>query len=316
MNDAAMYQIATTRVPSNTTRRMWAAMVGQTARTPTCPALPRQDGRLAVVTGATGGIGAEIARGLARRGAELVLPCRNPQRGSAIAEVLQREFGPSCVVHLVALELSDLGTVAPAVEAIVRVAAGRPIDLLVENGGVWPTAYARSAQGYEIAFAVNVLSHFALRRCLSAAGLLPRTRVVVMTGDIYVSESECSEDFVWRGALGGKRAYSRSKLGNVWIAFELARRQSELDVFVVHPGIVATNLGGDAGRIGNALKRRLMISPEQGAQMPLVCATQPGLRRGGYYHNTLGLVNLPANDPALDAQAARRLWERCEELTE
>ena len=51
------------------------------------------------------------------------------------------------------------------------------------------------------------------------------------------------------------------------------------------------------------------------ATRPLVCATQPGLRRGGYYHNSLGLVDLPAADPALDAEAARHLWERCEELT-
>ena len=315
MNDAATFQIATTRAPSDRVRRMWAATVGQAARTPTCPALPRLDGQLAVVTGATGGIGAEIARGLARRGAELILPCRNPQRGLATTEALRREFGPSCAVHLAELELSDLDTVAPAVQTIARVAAGRPIDLLVENGGVWPTTYARSAQGHEIAFAVNVLSHVALRRRLSEARLLPRTRIVVLTGDIYASESACTDDFAWRGAFGGMRAYSRSKLGNVWIAFELARRRPELDVFVVHPGVVATSLGGDAGRIGHALKRRVMISPERGAQMPLVCATQPGLRRGGYYHNALGLVALPAGDPALDADAARRLWERCEELT-
>jgi hypothetical protein len=218
-------------------------------------------------------------------------------------------------VHLAELELSDLETVAPAVEAVARVAAGRPVDLLVENGGVWPSVYARSAQGHEIAFAVNVLSHFALRRRLGEAGLLARTRVVVLTGDIYATESACTDDFSWSGALGGMRAYSRSKLGNVWIAFELARRRPELEVFVVHPGVVATNLGGDAGSLGNALKRRVMLSPEQGAQMPLVCATQPGLRRGGYYHNTLGLVDLPEGDPALDTQAARRLWERCEELT-
>ncbi len=315
MNDAATFQIVTTRAPSGTARRMWAAMVGQATRTPTCPELPRLDGRLALVTGATGGIGAEIAAGLARRGAELILPCRNPQRGLATLEALRREFGPSCVVHPVALELSDLGTVAATVEAIARVAVGRSIELLVENAGIWPTAYARSAQGHEIAFAVNVLSHFALRRHLEEAGLLAQARVVVLTGDIYVSESACTADFAWRGAFGGMRAYSRSKLGNVWIAFELARRRPNLDVFVVHPGVVATDLGGNGGSIGNALKRRLMISPERGAQMPLICATQPGLHRGGYYHNALGLVDLPAGDPARDAEAARRLWEHCEELT-
>lgn len=147
MGDTATFRIAARRVPSGLARRMWAAMVGQAARTPPCPSLPRLDGRLAILTGATGGIGAEIARGLARRGAELILPCRDQQRGRATLEALRREFGTSCVVHLVVLELSDLETVAPAVGAIARVAAGRAIDLLVENGGVWPTAYTRSAPG-------------------------------------------------------------------------------------------------------------------------------------------------------------------------
>ena len=78
--------------------------------------------------------------------------------------------------------------------------------------------------------------------------------------------------------------------------------------------VVATNLGGRVGALGERLKRLVMLTPEQGAQMPLVCATQDGLESGAYYHNALGRMRLPTDDPALDTGGARKLWETCESL--
>jgi NAD(P)-dependent dehydrogenase (short-subunit alcohol dehydrogenase family) len=305
-------QIAAYDAPAGPLRRLAAASFGQAARTPRCPETPRLSGRLAVVTGATGGIGLEIARGLARRGAALVLPCRDARRGEEAAAALRAERAAG--VDLVAMDLEDLASVRGGAEAILRVAAGRPIDLLVENAGLWPQRYARSRQGHEIAFAVNVLAHFALRRALADAGALPAARVVVLTGDIYVLARDCTPDFRWRGPLGGMQAYCRSKLGNLWIASELARRAPSLEVRTVHPGVVATRLGGEGGALGRWLRRRLALSPELGAQMPLVCATQPGLESGGYWHNAHGRMRLAPDDPASDAAAAARLWTTCEAL--
>lgn len=297
----------------NPLRRMLTASFGQARRTPRCPELPRLDGRLALVTGATGGIGLEIARGLARRGAELILPCRNPAKGAALLERLRADGAKRS--ELVAMDLEDLESVRAGARAIEGLCAGRPIDLLVENAGVWPSRYARTRQGHEIAFGVNVLAHFDLRRQLTASGALaPGARVVVLTGDIYILESTCTPDSIWSGRNGGMRAYCRSKLGNLWIAAELLRRQPGLEVYVVHPGVVATNLGGRMGAFGDAFKRLVMIPPELGAQMPLVCATQPGLANGGYYHNVLGRMRLSERDPARNARAAAALWETCEAL--
>jgi NAD(P)-dependent dehydrogenase (short-subunit alcohol dehydrogenase family) len=295
-------------------RRMLAASLGQARRTPRCPATPRLAGRLAVVTGATGGIGLEIARGLARRGAELILPCRNPAKGASVREELRCDADAGAAVHVVSMELEDLESVRAGAGSIELAAAGRPIDLLVENAAIWPARYARTRQGHEIAFGVNVLAHFALRRRLEQSGLLAHARCVMLTGDIYILESTCTPDSTWHGRLGGMRAYCRSKLGTLWLAGELLRRSPQLSVYVVHPGVVATNLGGDAGALGNRLKRLVMIEPELGAQMPLICATQPGLVNGGYYHNALGRMRLAERDPARDARAAARLWETCEAL--
>lgn len=106
-------------------------------------------------------------------------------------------------------------------------------------------------------------------------------------------------------------AYAHSKLGNLWLAFELQRRHPGLDVAVVHPAVVASNLGG---REPPAFVRNgLMITLEEGAQAPLWCATQP-IEKGAYYHNTGGRMLLRASDPAADANAAVALWQRLDEL--
>jgi len=295
-------------------RAPWRLMsFGQARRTPRCPETPRLDGKLAVVTGATGGIGVEIARGLAKRGASLLLPCRNPAKGERVAAEL-RAAAPGADVASVELDLEDLASVRRGAAALAGAAQGRAVDVLVENAGVWPQRYAETRQGLELAFGVNVLAHFLLRRELAAAGLLADARVVMLTGDIYILASECTPDFRWSGPLGGMRAYCRSKLGNLWIAAELAQRAPRLEVAVVHPGVVATNLGGNAGAFGNRFKRWIMIPPELGAQMPLQCATQPGLESGGYWHNVHGRMRLAPDDPARDSAAAARLWETCEAL--
>jgi len=293
---------------------MTGASFRQAQRTPRCPETPRLDGWLAVVTGATGGIGVEIARGLARRGADLVLPCRDPSRGERVAAEL-RVTAPAARIALVEADLEDLDSVRRGAAEIARLATGRGVRLLVENAGVWPRTFATTRQGHEVAFGVNVLAHFVLRRELERAGVLDAPRIVVLTGDIYILDSACTPDFRWRGALGGMHAYCRSKLGNLWIASELVRRRPSFEVRVVHPGVVATNLGGDVGSLGNRLKRLVMISPELGAQMPLVCATQPGLENGGYWHNAYGRMLLAGDDPARDAAAAASLWDLCESLS-
>jgi NAD(P)-dependent dehydrogenase (short-subunit alcohol dehydrogenase family) len=300
--------------PRSALARMLAASFGQARRTPRCPDTPRLDGKLAVVTGATGGIGLEIARGLARRGASLILPCRSPAKGEQVAAALRAEVAPGAQLALVEMDLEDLAAVRRGAESIARAAAGRPVAVLVENAGVWPQRYAETRQGFEIAFGVNVLAHFVLRRALAAAGLLGAARVVMLTGDIYILQAECTPDYRWSGPLGGMRAYCRSKLGNLWIGAELARSAPALEVAVVHPGVVATNLGGDAGTLGNRFKRLIMIPPALGAEMPLLCATQPGLESGGYWHNAHGRMRLAPDDPARNVAAARKLWETCEAL--
>jgi len=296
----------TARPPPSLLPRMRGAIWRQRALTPTCPDAPRLDGQLALVTGGNAGIGLETSLGLARRGAEVVIAARREAPARAALQRLAAETGGKG--HFVPLDLSDLRTVAPMLDALGRLAGGRKVDRLVANAGVAPREYAVSPQGHELAFATNTLGHHLLIRRLLDRGWLTGGRVVLVTGDIYIMEKDCTPDFQYRGARGGQAAYSRSKLGTLWEAHELARRHPELEVVVVHPGVVASGLVATPG-----LLRWLFLEPVAGAQTTLIAATQPGVR-DAYLHNTLGRVELAPEDPAMDARKAAALWETMERL--
>lgn len=297
--------------PVSSLRRGAAAFWRQRSRCLRCPEDARLDGKLALVTGGNAGIGFETSRGLARRGAEVVVACRSEAKAGEALAALSREPGLRAPPRWLPLDLADLAGFRPALDRLARERGGRPVDLLVLNAGLWPARFGVSAQGHEIAFATNVLGHFALTRALELRGSLRAgARVVVLTGDIYVGARSCTPDFRYRGRAGGAEAYRRSKLGNLWFARELARRRPELCAVAVHPGVVASNLVSGFG----AVKRRLLLDCAAGAQTSLVAATHPGLASGSYLHNTRGLMQLAPDDPACDAHGAAALWDTCEAL--
>ncbi len=305
----------TPRPTASLPRRMWQCFWRQSSRSLVCPEGPRLDGRTALVTGGSRGIGLETSRGLARRGATLISASRDQPQGEAVAEGLRVGFGVSA--HSVRLDLADLACLDESLDAIGKALDGRPLDILVANAGLWPTRFAHSKQGHEIAFATNVLGHHALILGLIERALLAdAARGVIVTGDIYLMATECSSDHRYRGVMGGQLAYCRSKLGNLWQARELARRRPRLSVWAVHPGVVASELSGSNRGVAGWVKRRMMLSPEQGAQASLFCATQPELEGGGYVHNTLGRVTPREDDPGADDDRARALWDVLESLRE
>jgi NAD(P)-dependent dehydrogenase (short-subunit alcohol dehydrogenase family) len=281
--------------PPSGVRRSVAALWRQRARSVRCPDSPRLDGRLALVTGGNAGIGLETSRGLLRRGAEVIVACRSEPKAAERMRWLP-------------LDLADLASVRTAADRLARESGGRPVDVLIQNAGLWPERFAVSPQGHELAFATNVLGHFALTRALELRGLLPAARVVAVTGDIYAGAHACTPDFAYRGRLGGAEAYRRAKLGNLWLAREWARRRPALRVVAVHPGVVASNLV----RGFDALKRRVLLDCEAGAQASLLAATDPALASGSYLHNTGGIVRFAPTDSAEDAAGAAALWDVCE----
>ena len=101
-----------------------------------------------------------------------------------------------------------------------------------------------------------------LRRILMADALAVHARIIIVTDDNYVMAQGCSSNYHWRSRMGALRAYRRSKLGNFWIARELQKRHPHYNVFIVHPGAVATDLRGN-GLLPAWLNRFLCDIPQR-----------------------------------------------------
>lgn len=297
--------------PNGRYRRVLSCMINQKAKTQLCPETPRLDGKLALVTGGTGGIGAEIVKGLSSRGAEVIVAARGGGDTEAILETWAHQTGGQ--IGFLPLNLGDLNAVAQATRAFENRWHGRQLDIICANAGISPHQHSLSADGFEKAFAVNCLGHhLMIRRFIERALLSDQASIVGTTGDIYVLAKHCSPDFTYRGR--GLSAYCRSKLGNLWQYAELADRYPKLRVIAVHPGVVATALEGPTDGMIGSIKRAIMLSPALGAQASLIAATQGQLESGEYFHNKHGRMMLHPDDSAKAKRSSEDFWQELEQI--
>jgi NAD(P)-dependent dehydrogenase (short-subunit alcohol dehydrogenase family) len=295
--------------------------------------MPSQSGRLAVVTGATGGLGYETASALAAAGAEVVLAGRNDSKGAAALARL-RAAHPGALVRFERLDLASLASVAAFAQTML--AAGRGIDLLVNNAGVMALAERQlTVDGFELQLATNYLGHFALTaRLLPLLRRCPGARVVNVSSLAADLDSIDLADLQSQRAYFPFRTYGLTKLAMVMFALELQRRSEAAgwgsDGMAAHPGWARTDIigNGPAARGLRALLWRiakpllLPLSPPAGpAALPILfAATSPDAHGGGYYgpsgprelKGPPGAAKLPVR--ALDAPAAACLWETSEQL--
>ena len=291
-------------------------------------------GRVAVVTGANSGIGFEVARALASRGAKVVLACRNEQRATeARAEIVRRQ--PSADVELLRLDLADLSQIAEAAtEATERFGS---IDVCVNNAGLITRSRSETVDGFETTFAVNHLGHFAWTAHLLPALLAaPASRVVTVSSLAHLQTSMDWDDLEGMRDYRPVTAYRRSKLANLLHSFELHRRLSTSDLpgasnavaVAAHPGIAASsfweNAAGPrwrfAARVFDISIAFIFSTAAQGATRIVYAATDGDVLGGRCYGPRIaqrwgrpGVVD--TSPEAHDADAARRLWIASEELT-
>ena len=268
------------------------------------------EGKVCVVTGATGGIGGATARGLAARGATVLLVARDAVRGKALRESIARETGN----ERVRLVRADLSSQAEVRAAAAEIAAAHPrVDVLVNNAAVYTRKRAESVDGIELQWAVNhlapfLLTHLLIDRLRAAGG----ARVVTVSSQAHQGRYMPWDDMEMRRRYFGWRTYGVTKLANLLFTRELARRESGMIVHAMHPGVVATELLM-RGFPPIRLFRRFLKTPEQGAATVLFLATSPEAARST---GTFWIDDRPA-DPspaALEDDAARRLWRWSEEM--
>ena len=292
--------------------------------------IPDQHGRIALITGASSGLGLETARALHQKGATVVMACRSPRKGEAARQQLL-EMHCEGALDLVDLDLSDLTSVQRC-SAAIHSRYGR-LDLLINNAGVMAPPRLVSHQGYELQLATNHLGHMALTTALLPLmeGQVNARVVTVTSGAQYFGR------IAWDDPNGEQRydrwqAYSQSKLANVMFALELdqrLRRQgSTVRSLAAHPGLARTNLqpasiAANGSRI-EAFAYRLMDplfqSAAMGALPQLHAATAPGAQGGEHYgpDGYGGLRGWPQRQPvapaARDADQRERLWVLSEAL--
>ena len=267
--------------------------------------------KICIVTGGNSGIGKATVEGLARRGATVVIACRDADRGQAALREIAANSG-SKDLHVMPLDLASLTSVRAFAAAFVAKFAR--LDVLVANAGIMTRKRQMTADGFEMDFGVNHVGHFLLTELLLP--LLKSSapaRIVVVSSSMHASGTIDFDDLAseksWRGA------YPRSKLANMLFVRALAKRLAGSGVVVngLHPGVIATELARDYPAPIRLMARWFFKSPEQGARTSLYLATAPEAAEvsGRYF------VNSKEKQPgvaALDDALAERLWTETERL--
>jgi NAD(P)-dependent dehydrogenase (short-subunit alcohol dehydrogenase family) len=301
--------------------------------------IPSLTGKRVLITGANSGIGYHTALKLARKGAHVMLACRDRRRGEDALQRLESD-SPGTSAELVILDLASLVSVRNF--AANEVAQKRPLHLLINNAGVMaPPQRLETADGFELQFGTNVLGHFALTGLLlpaleqAAAESADQPRVVTIAsiahkrGRLDLNDLQCNKSYSPRGA------YQQSKLANLMLAFELDRRlraaNKRILSIAAHPGVANTNIfrAGEYSSMERTLRNLIghaigifLNTDSEGALPTLYAATAADAEGGGYYGpqgvleargHQVGFAKVALQ--ARDCATAARLWQASEELT-
>ncbi|GAD34853.1 putative dehydrogenase [Microbacterium sp. TS-1] len=288
--------------------------------------------RLAVVTGATDGIGRVIATRLAAAGATVVLPARSPAKAEAALDGIRRAV-PGAHVTTRPLDLASLDSVAAFTRDLAT--TGRPVNLLVNNAGVMtPGSRQPTADGFELQWGVNHLGHVAL-----TLGLLPllragEGRVTHQTSVAARSGGLNWDDLDWRRSYDDMAAYRQSKIAVALFARELDARSRAggwgVSSNIAHPGVSPTNLLAAQPGMGRAKAspgRALIVALSRvglagtvpsAAEPALLAAAGPDSRGDEFYGPRRVIAGAPRRQefwaPFRDLTDGPRLWDASLEM--
>lgn len=288
-------------------------------------------GKLAVVTGASAGLGVETCRALLAAGASVLMVARDPVKLESAEQAL-RDAHPGAELHTQCMDLADLNSVRNAAAEILR--DHSQIQLLINNAGVMACPLMRTADGFEMQFGTNHLGHFLFTGLLAPALIegAPGRVVNLSSAGHKFANFNFSDPNYNKREYDKWQAYGESKTANVLftVGLDLRTRERGVRAFAVHPGVIMTKLSRHLQPEDfEALSARtppgqelVYKSVEQGAATTVWAATAPPLaRRGGIYledcqiaHAATGSGNKGVESYAVNTAAAERLWLLSEEL--
>lgn len=279
---------------------------------------PGMRGKVCLVTGASGGIGKETARGLAHLGATVLLVARDRTRGETAAREI-RQQAPAGTVELLVADLSSLADVRRLAARVLE--RQDRLDVLLNNAGVARFTRQTTADGLEATFATNYLGPFLLTNLLlDLLGRSAPARVVNVASDTHRRVRAIPwDDLQGARAYSGHAAYNLTKLLDILFTRQLAARLAGTAVTAncLHPGWpLRTALDREARgafRLFSTLSKRFARSAEQGARTSIYLASSPEVATtsGRYFTDCR-----PAEPSTLarDATAADRLWRLSADL--
>lgn len=278
--------------------------------------------KVAVVTGASAGIGKEAARALLQQGWRVIGVGRDPARCAAGEAELAALPGADFTMIR-----ADMALLAETARAAREIAALAPeIDALLNNAGGVMAQRIITPEGHEATFASNHLAPFLLTQKLlpnllaAAARSDPgsvRVAAVSSTGHEHCAGIAWDDLSFAAGFVGGA-AYCHAKLANILFIRELARRREGTGIVAhaMHPGVVASNFASHCDAPMQAYMESIAdraLTPAQAADTLVWLASDPmpGRSSGGYFHMREAV---PCSAAAQDDAAAARLWRVSEAL--
>ncbi len=285
--------------------------------------IPDQKGKVAIITGATSGLGKEATNVLASKDATVVMAVRNTQKGESVAREINKTY-PNSKIDVRKLDLNSLSSVKSFADEII--ASYTQLDILINNAGVMACPFSKTEDGLEIQMGVNHLGHFALTGYLLP--LLKKTKAsrIVATSSMAHRQGNINfDDINWETRkYATAKAYGDSKLANLYFAYELARKlKGDPDAPIVtaaHPGWTTTELQRHS-LIFRMLNPVFSQTVENGVLPTLRAAIDENAQPGDYFGPS-GFMEMKgspivvkSNEMSQNEANAKRLWDLSEQLT-
>ena len=289
--------------------------------------LPSQEGRTIIVTGANTGLGYETTITLAKKGAKVIMACRNVSKANKAKKSIEKQV-PKADLEVMEIDLSNLNSVRKFAQEFQE--KHDELSILINNAGVMMTPYMETDEGFELQFVSNYLGHFLLTGLLLPNLLkTPHSRIVSLSSLIHKNGKIKLDDLQSKKKYNPQNAYGQSKLACLLFAFELQRRLEKAGIFdtistASHPGVADTELSRHLPKLLNLVLKYtigplITHSAKEGAKPTILASI--GKAKGGDYFGPTGFMEMKgkagkatSSDSAHDKNLAKKLWEVSEEL--
>ncbi|KAL4238823.1 Retinol dehydrogenase 13 [Mactra antiquata] len=291
-----------------------------------CTSKTRLDNKTVLITGGNTGIGKETAIDLAKRGAKVLIACRNKQKAETAAEEIKEASGSTNIVVYI-LDLASLKSVRECADQINNNES--QLDILINNAGVMACPYMKTEDGFEMQFGTNHLGHFLFTNLLlDKIKKSSPSRIINVSSRAHIdmSGSINFDDINSEKSYNRFTAYGQSKLANVLFTRELNKRLqgTNVTVYSLHPGVVDTELCRHFENVSflpfrylfkliYSLSKYTLKTSKEGAQTSLYCAVDTEVvKYSGKYFSDCAVKEESLQ--AKDDDVASRLWTLSEQM--